>query len=405
MSEANTDYSVLTLIARLNVGGPAKHVIWITKMLRDRGRSAMLVSGRVEANEADMNYFAEEMGVTPVYIEDMGRSLTYKDFFNIIKFYRILRREKPDILHTHTAKAGTVGRVAALLYRLTTGRSVRCVHTFHGHTFRNYWSPPVTKIFLSIERFLARYATDIIVAISDGLLKEINREFGIGRREQFRAVPLGIYFHELEPCPDSTSDDETVGPKDKLTVGYIGRLADIKNVGLFVDAVSILNEEGRAHGAKFAIVGDGSLRHDLEKKVKRLGISEIVTFTGMVDKIADIYNNLDVVIISSNNEGTPTTLIEGMALGIPFVATSVGGVPDIAGPMREECCSFSIHDHGIMTAPCDSRAFADAIEKLTGDAQLRESLGAAGKKFATEKFSLERMVDDLENIYTSLLNR
>src|SRR5919206_1295176 len=190
---------VLRIIARLNVGGPAKHVAWLEAGLRRRGVESLLVTGVVPQGEDDMGYFAESLGVRPRVIPEMSRELSVKDAAAAWRLYRLLRRERPDIVHTHTAKAGTVGRVAGLLYRWLTpsalvGRPRRCrfVHTYHGHIFHSYYGRWKTRLFLFVEQVLARLATDRIVVISPQQLEEINGRFRVGERSQFEGIPLGL---------------------------------------------------------------------------------------------------------------------------------------------------------------------------------------------------------------------
>src|SRR5215204_272988 len=181
---------ILRIIARLNVGGPARHVVWLTKDLNDAEFESVLIAGTVPKGEESMNYIADEHGVEPLFIEQMSRELSAKDITSLFKVFREIRRQKPDIIHTHTAKAGTIGRTAALLYRWSSfgTRRVRIVHTFHGHVFHSYYGRAKTRLFILIEKVLARLATDKIVVISPQQLNEISQDFGVGRREQFEVI-------------------------------------------------------------------------------------------------------------------------------------------------------------------------------------------------------------------------
>ncbi len=190
---------ILRIIARLNVGGPARHVVWLTNGLNDDEFQTLLVAGTVPPGEEDMGYFAAENGVSPVYVTELSRELSPKDIVSLWKVYRLMREFSPDVVHTHTAKAGTIGRSAAFLYRWLTWRTLagrprelKVVHTFHGHVFHSYYGAAKTRVFLTIERTLARFATDRIVTISDQQFREINETFGVGRAEQFAVIPLGI---------------------------------------------------------------------------------------------------------------------------------------------------------------------------------------------------------------------
>src|SRR5688572_16672700 len=195
---------IVRVIARLNVGGPAKHVVWLTSGLRGTDCESLLVTGTVPDGEEDMSYFAAEHSVEPFLIAAMSREVSLKDALTIWKLYRLFVRERPDIVHTHTAKAGTVGRVAGLLYRWLTPtvflghpRACRFVHTYHGHIFHSYYGPFKTRLFLAIERALALAITDRIVVISEQQRREINEEFRVGRADQFSVIPLGLDLSEF----------------------------------------------------------------------------------------------------------------------------------------------------------------------------------------------------------------
>src|SRR6266550_248739 len=183
---------ILRIIARLNVGGPARHVVWLTEGLKPNGYETLLVAGVVPPGEDDMSYVAAASAVQPFTLPEMSREISFKDALTIWKLFRLMRREQPDIVHTHTAKAGTVGRVAGLLYSAVAARPCRFVHTYHGHVFHSYYGKFKTRLFLAIEEFLARFATDRIVVISEQQRREINEVFRVGRREQFVVIPLGI---------------------------------------------------------------------------------------------------------------------------------------------------------------------------------------------------------------------
>ena len=190
---------IVRVIARLNVGGPAKHVVWLTQALQAPDYQSLLVAGTVPAGEEDMGYFATALGVAPVFIPEMSREVSLQDALTVWKLYRLFCRERPDIIHTHTAKAGTVGRTAGFFYRWLTPntllgrpRACRLVHTYHGHIFHSYYGPGKTRFFLNIEKILARVATDRIVVISEQQRREINEQFAVGRANQFAVIPLGL---------------------------------------------------------------------------------------------------------------------------------------------------------------------------------------------------------------------
>src|SRR5690606_3164982 len=274
------------IIARLNVGGPARHVTWLTEALNDGEVESRLIAGTVPRGEEDMGYLADEAGIRPIYIKEMSRELSLKDAVSLWKIYREVRRFRPDVIHTHTAKAGTVGRAAGILYRwLTPGaligrpQNVRLVHTFHGHVFHSYYGKGKTRIFLTIERFLSRF-TDRIVVISEKQRQEINNDFAVGRSEQFRVIPLGIDLAPLAPSEDFRANcrREVGANDDEILVGFVGRLTEIKNIPLLLEAFSKVATEFPK--SRLIIAGDGHLRSDLEKNAAEFGINGRVTFLG-----------------------------------------------------------------------------------------------------------------------------
>src|SRR5687767_11482558 len=273
---------IVRVIARLNVGGPAKHVVWLTQGLRSPEWDSVLVAGTVPAGEEDMSYFAETMGVSPLFMPEMSREISPKDFLTIWKLYRLFRRERPDIIHTHTAKAGTVGRLAGLLYRWLTpqtlmGRPRKCsfVHTYHGHIFHSYYGPLKTRVFLLIEKLLARLATDRIVVITDQQRREINEEFGVGRADRFAVIPLGLDIDVFGGWKNRRQSfrDELGAKADHVLVGIVGRLTEIKNHALFLKAAAEFKTEfskAPETAVRFVIIGDGALRGRLEQQVQSL---------------------------------------------------------------------------------------------------------------------------------------
>src|SRR5687768_2125795 len=224
---------ILRIIARLNVGGPARHVVWLTEHLNDDEFQSTLIAGTVPPGEKDMAYLADERGIKPLYIPQMSRELSPKDVVSLFKIFREIRRIRPDIIHTHTAKAGTIGRAAALLHRILGGR-VRVVHTFHGHVFHSYYGWLKTGFFIAVEKILARVATDRIIAISPEQFREIHEEFGVGRAAQFAVVPLGIDVEAFAPSATDREDfrHELHAGEDEILVGFVGRLTEIKDVSM-----------------------------------------------------------------------------------------------------------------------------------------------------------------------------
>src|SRR5260221_4275272 len=272
---------MLRFIARLNVGGPARHVVWLTEGLQPFGYETLLVAGVVPPGEDDMSYVAAASGIQLLTLPQMSREISVKDALTIWKLFRLMRSERPDIVHTHTAKAGTVGRVAGLMYRALSGKTRRCrfVHTYHGHVFHSYYGKFKTRLFLSIERFLARFATDRIIVISEQQRREINEVFRVDRREQFAVIPLGIDLSAYAAWRDRRPRlrTELKLSEDEVLIGIVGRVTEIKNHRMFLEAAALLKKKIDSH-LRFVVIGDGNLKRDLEAQAKSLGFESAVLF-------------------------------------------------------------------------------------------------------------------------------
>lgn len=408
---------IVRVIARLNVGGPARHVVWLTAGLQGGEYESLLVAGTVPPGEEDMSYFAAEQGVSPLFIPEMSREISLKDALTVWKLYQLLRRERPDIVHTHTAKAGTVGRLAGLCYRwLTPGaflgrpRVCRFVHTYHGHIFHSYYGPFKTQVFLLIEKLLARLITDRIVVLSAQQRREIHEEFGVGRAEQFAVIPLGLDLKMFANGRERQSGfrAELELKTSDLLVGTVGRLTEIKNQQLFLRAAALWKKQFSPAAAearvKFLVVGDGGLRSELEQEARTLGLHEDVIFTGGRRDLEHVYPALDIVALTSRNEGTPLTLIEAMANGRPVISTAVGGVVDLLGQAAtgEAAEQFKVYERGISVPPGDAQAFAAGLQKLLAAPALRREMGERGLQFVTEQYSKDRLLRDIECLYAHL---
>lgn len=401
---------IVRIIARLNVGGPAKHVVWLTAGLDDY--QTTLVAGTVPQGEGDMGYFAEQLGVVPHFIPEMSREVSMKDAATIWKLYRLFLREKPDLIHTHTAKAGTVGRVAGFVYRwLTPGsllgrpRKCRFVHTYHGHIFHSYYGKLKTRIFIAIERILAWAVTDRLVVVSEQQGREICTKFGVGKPGQIRVIPLGLDLEVFNSSADRRKKfRHEIGVDDTtILVGIVGRLTEIKNHEMFLESVSRYKSIPGGVAVRFVVIGDGSQREKLEHHSRSLGLSEIVVFAGERSDPEYFYPALDVVALTSRNEGTPLTLIEAMANARPVISTLVGGVVDLLGP-GVDAEGFRLCDRGVGVPAGDVDAFAAGLMRLINDHELRDKVAAQGFQFVQTKYRKERLLADIRNLYDELLN-
>jgi len=373
---------IVRIIARLNIGGPARNAV----LLSDLGET-VLVCGEVGEGEGDMMYLAREKGIEPIIVPELGRELSFlNDCRAFWKIYRIICRERPDIVHTHTAKAGTLGRLAAALYNLThclcKVGCVRCkvVHTFHGHVLHSYFGSTKTWFFIWAERISSLF-TDKIVTVSDVLKKELSGIFRIAPEEKFSVVELGFELDELLKLPPKEASDV-------INIGIVGRLVPVKNHKMLLRVAQKIK-------ARFLIVGDGELRQELEDYVKALKIEDVVGFRGWVKDVADIYRDLDIVVLTSLNEGTPVSIIEAMAAAKPVVATRVGGVSDIVQDRKS----------GYLVRSGDEEDFEEKLSSLIRDREKRLRFGEYGRRLVKDRFSKDRLIKDTKELYNSLLDK
>ena len=380
---------VLRIIARLNIGGPAIHTILLSEGLNKSRFETVLVCGTPEENEGNMLYLAEEKGVRPIIIPELGRALNMpNDIIAFWKLFCLIKKEKPDIIHTHTAKAGTLGRLARLLYNLYSRIANResritIIHTFHGHVLHSYFSRIKSASFIWIERVLAVFTLKII-AVSESVKKELI-ELKITSPQKITTIPLGL---ELEKY--LKIENNGLGNRDYKSIGIIGRLVPVKNHRMFLDVAKRLKDIlDSGQRMKFLIVGDGPLREELESYAERLGIKEDVAFTGWIKDLEKIYSELDIVALTSLNEGTPVALIEAQAAARPCVATDVGGVTDVIEEGRS----------GFLVTSGDTERFIECLIKLLNNPTLMRTMGKYGRDKVKDSFNKSRLVKDIEALY------
>lgn len=386
--------SIARVIARLNVGGPAIQAILMTETFNRRGFRSILLTGEVPAGEASMEYLAVKKGVRPIKLHSMSRQISIaKDLIALWKLWLTFIQEKPTIVHTHTAKAGTLGRIAAIMARVP----VR-VHTFHGHVFQGYFPKPVTALFIAIERALGRH-TDCIITVSESQKKELSEKFKIAGPEKIDVVPLGF---ELEPFlevdgPRSVFRCSLCCNEQIPLVGWVGRFASIKAPDLLLDSAI----ECAPELAHFVMVGDGELRSSCESTIRNRNLSSRVMIVGWRRDLPNIYSDLDLVVLTSHNEGTPVALLEAMASSRPFIATDAGGIRDLMIGPPVVTAGMEIFKNGVLV-PRQPLAIAAAIKYLLEQPSLRRAMGEAGRDFVRRKFSVQRLGNDLEHLYLKL---
>lgn len=382
---------VIRVIARLNMGGPALHVAYLTKGLATRGYETTLVAGSLARGESSMSFVADELGVDIYPIPQLHREISpVYDSLSMARLVTLIRRVRPHIVHTHTAKAGAVGRIAALLAR--DARPPILVHTFHGHVLRGYFDPLRTAGFRRLEHELAK-ATTRLIAVSPQVRDDLVR-LGVAPADKFSVLRLGIDLR--------TRTAEAAGGRDELrhlfgigpetfVVGWIGRMTAIKRVPDLLLAFKRLRELGI--DATLCLVGDGPDRESIEQRAHELGVARHTLFVGYQRDVAPYFGLFDAFAMSSANEGTPVVAIEALAAGRPVVSTDVGGVADVVRHGED----------GYLVPPGDVEALAGRLAELARDPERRTAMGEAGRARALERYDVERLVDDVDKLYRELL--
>lgn len=375
---------VLNVIARLNIGGPAVHVTLLTEKLGAPDYESLLVCGTVGEDEGDMAYYAQKHGVTPIIIPELGRELDLlRDLVTTWKLYKLIRELKPQVVHTHTAKAGFVGRLAAKLAGVPV-----IVHTFHGHAFRGYFNPVKTRLFIWLERLAARLC-DTLITLTETLRRELADTYHITRRGRITVLPLGLDLEAFAAAPRKSGAfrQEWHIPKDVPLIGIVGRLVPIKNHALFLQAAA--HVKASLPAAHFVIVGDGPTRPEIEAIIDQLRLRDCTTLTGWMENLVGVYTDMDVLVVSSINEGMPVSVIEGLAAGCPVVATEVGGLPDL----------LDQGELGRLVPLSDAEALAAAIvQTLQTPPDSRR-----GQKAMLDRYGIDRLIRDMDSLYRGLL--
>lgn len=384
----NTRPRVARVIARLNVGGPAHHVTTLTQRLGEHGFPSELLVGTTSPDEASFQTVIEASGVAPREVPHLSPEIRpVEDLRALCALVRILRELRPEIVHTHTAKAGALGRIAALAVRPRP----LIVHTYHGHVLEGYFGRAVTAGYRLVERILAR-VSDRLVAVSDATVEDLVR-LGVAPRERFVVIRLGFDLDELLALPEKRDDEARaalgVGAED-IVLTFVGRLAPIKRVDVLLHAVA--DAVAAVPQLRLLVVGDGALRGDLEATADTLGIADRVSFLGFRYDLASIAAATDIAVLSSDNEGTPVALIEAAAAARPAVSTDVGGVGEIVRP-----------DSGRLVPRGDAAAMSRALVELATDPALRRVLGQAAREHVRERYRSDRLVADVATLYDELL--
>jgi len=386
---------VVRIVARLNVGGPARHVTILSRDLAAAGFDTVLVHGSLAHGEASLEC---PMGdsVRVIQLPELGREVRlFKDLAALFRLVRILFAERPDVVDTHTSKAGAVGRLAAFVYNALRGRRRRClvVHTFHGHVFRGYFGAVGNRAVRVAERFLARL-TDVIITLSPSQQADIVDRYRVARSDKVVVIPIGLDLESLQSIGEDARHARAaigLGESD-MVFGFVGRLVPIKDPGTLLQAFSAVRRD--VPSARLIVVGDGELRGSLERLAGSLGLGDSAVFLGWRTDLSTIYSSIQVLVLSSLSEGTPVALIEAMAAGKPVVATAVGGVPDIVADGSS----------GVLVTPANPAALAEAMTRLAQHPELRRQMGLAGRSRSGD-YSASRLVERTGRLYRAGLAR
>lgn len=392
---------ILRIINRFNLGGPTYNAAYLSRYMPN-DYETLLVGGLKEDDEESSEYIVRNLGIEPIVIPEMRRQLDAKsDMVAYRKIMRLIRDFKPDIVHTHASKAGTVGRLAAIRSNVPV-----IVHTFHGHVFHSYFGKKQTKMFLNIERGLAQHTSQII-AISQKQKDELCDTFKIAPEEKFTIIPLGFDLQRFTESKQQRRDDFRKCyniDDDEVAIGIVGRLAPVKNHKLFIDAIAKAKKQTDKKLRAF-VIGDGELKPELIALCTKRGLSIAetdgyepaakadVTFTSWIRNVEVVYPGLDIVAMTSLNEGTPVSLIEAQAANVPIVTTNVGGIENIVLP----------GDTAMLAANGDADDFVAKLLPVVNSAELRQRMAVNGWTYVKDKFHYTRLISDMDKLYRELL--
>lgn len=384
---------VLRIINRFNIGGPTYNATFLTAFLGN-GYETKLLGGLPDVGESDSLYIVEKYGVEPLLIKEMVRLPNLKsDREAYRKLKEIIREFKPDIVHTHASKAGALGRRAARACGVPI-----VVHTFHGHVFHSYFGKIKTEIFKTIERRLAK-KTDAIIAISDIQKRELSEIHRICKADKIHVIPLGFdlqQFHDKKQFERENTRLHYGIQEDEVAIGIIGRLAPIKDHSYFLDVMeAVLSRTNKK--IKCFIVGDGPERIQIEERVKELNtiFGDAIVLTSWITDIGTFNAGMDIICLTSKNEGTPVSLIEAQAGGVVVVTTDVGGVRDVVKD----------GETGYIVPRQEKNTFIEKVLELIENEKKRSIMSQNGWNFVKEKFHYHTLVQNMDQLYRSLLEK
>ncbi|MBI1837695.1 MAG: glycosyltransferase [Flavobacteriia bacterium] len=384
---------ILRIINRFNIGGPTYNATFLTRFMGEEYET-LLIGGLPEKDESDSLHILEEYGVEPLLVTEIQRTPNFKsDREAYKKIKNIIKEFKPDIVHTHASKAGALGRRAAISCKVPV-----IVHTFHGHVFHSYFGKLKTYIFKFIERQLA-LKSDGIIAISELQKKELSEIHKICPANKIKVIPLGFdleKFHENRNQKRLITRNEYDIKEDEIAIAIVGRLAPIKNHTMFLKVVEALLQK-TTKKIRIFIVGDGEERFRIEEKVKNLNniFNGKIQLTSWIKEIDAFNSGMDILCLTSDNEGTPVSLIEAQAGNLPVISTDVGGVRDIVLD----------NETGFIVPKNNVEMFTEKLLLLVEDNELRHKMSINGWDFVKNKFHYTTLVENMNNYYKTLLEK
>lgn len=392
---------VLRILNRLIIGGPALNATYLTKYMAPEWETMLVIGGK-DDHEQDATHLTDRLMLHPVKVEEMKRAIdpaADRKAYNKIK--ALIKEFKPDVVHTHAAKSGAIGRLAAAACDVPV-----IVHTFHGHVFHSYFNKVKTQAFIQIERYLARKSSGII-AISEIQKRELADIYRVAPADKINIIPLGF---DLDRFAQNQDVKRAIFRKrfdiadDEVAIGIVGRIVPVKNHALFVSAVAEVQKQ-TSQKLRFVVIGDGDMRQSMEEEFRNVGIDYAyypkdrrhaqAICTSWQTEMDEVFAGLDIIALTSHNEGTPVSLIEAQAASRPVVSTSVGGVANVVQDGKA----------GFVTSAGDTEAFASALLQLTENPRMREAFGIYGRSFVRDRFSYQRLVNDMDSYYRKLLLR
>ena len=386
MKNKDKKLKILRIISRMNVGGPSKHVVNLAEGLNKFNCETLLISGQPGESEGDMFSLADKKHFCLKKIEYLKRPISL--FYDLISFIKIIKEIKeysPDIVHTHTTKAGILGRAAALLCGVH-----KIYHTYHGHVFKGYFSKLQSCLIVAVERFFSAFTTKLI-ALNPNLASELKQILEITPPDKIRVIPLGLNLNSFLSTPrKQNSWRESVGFNEKdFVIGIVARLVPVKNHKMLINSMSMLCSV--IPDLHLAIIGDGELKENLIKQTQQLNLSNSIHFCGISKNIEEIYSDLDLLILCSKNEGTPVVIIEALAAGCPVAAVDVGGVREVLGNGK----------YGRLL-PSEPELFTKALAKAISDikeGKFKEYPTENTRQTTAKTYSVDNLVRNIFELY------